>query len=387
MKGIVMPDYNKSIVNLMSSIGASFGAKMMYPSLKVLPSSELKNAENVILLVIDGLGYEYLKEQKGSFLAKHTRGKITSVFPATTTSAIPTFLTGVAPQQHGLTGWHMFLKEVGGIVTFLPYYLRGSYISLRGVVDVGNILSEKGFFEKIKTKSKSIYVAWDEIKDSPFNLYYSRNSKVFGYKNLAGFFRQIQRAVFHGKKRKYIHAYWPGFDGYSHEHGHLSREAKVHFEEIDKRMKSFVEKIKGTNTALIVTADHGFVDTPRSKEIWLQNHPRLKECLSMPLSGDSRVAYCYVRKNKVNDFERYVRKRMSKYCYMIKSKELIRRGFYGKFKPNRKLLDRIGDYTLISKDNYIIKDLVLREKKKGNLGHHSGMSSREMFVPLIVIKC
>ena len=51
--------------------------------------------------------------QNLTILSENLIGSMTSVFPATTASAITTFATGLAPQQHAFTGWFMFLKEIG----------------------------------------------------------------------------------------------------------------------------------------------------------------------------------------------------------------------------------------------------------------------------------
>jgi predicted AlkP superfamily pyrophosphatase or phosphodiesterase len=108
-----LPDYNGgSIVNLMSSIAKACGGKTNYVQLKSLSSEEIKN-KNIILLVIDGLGYEYLKKSNANFLKENLKDKMTSVFLPTTACATTTFQTGVAPQQHALTGWFMFLKKRG----------------------------------------------------------------------------------------------------------------------------------------------------------------------------------------------------------------------------------------------------------------------------------
>ncbi len=124
MKNIYLPNYKDgSIVNLMSSIAQSFGGKTLYRPLKLLAPKELKNSKNVVLIVIDGLGFEYFRKRK-SFLKNYLVGPITSVFLPTTVSAITTFLTGVAPQQHAFTGWFMFLKEAGMVTKVFPDFRR-----------------------------------------------------------------------------------------------------------------------------------------------------------------------------------------------------------------------------------------------------------------------
>ena len=121
-----LPNYNGgSIVNLMSTILNVYGERSVYEPLKTLNAAALRNSTNIILFVIDGLGYEFLKKHiEGSALAEFPVRKITSVFPSTTATAITTFATGLAPQQHAVTGWFMHLKELGSVVKVLPFTPR-----------------------------------------------------------------------------------------------------------------------------------------------------------------------------------------------------------------------------------------------------------------------
>ncbi len=134
---------------------------------------------------------------------------------------------------------------------------------------------------------------------------------------------------------------------------------------------------------MIITADHGLIDTTERKVVWLEKHPKLKECLTLPLCGEPRVVYCYVRPSETRQFEDYVKTRLNKACWLYKSEDLMRRNYFGLFKPNPKLGERIGDYILIMKDNYIFKDCLLGKKASFNRGNHGGISEEEMKVPLI----
>ena len=226
-----LPNYkNGSIVNLMSSIGKALGAKPIYEELSLLPAKDLKDAKNIVLIVLDGLGYEYLKN-KNSILNKGLKGKITSVIPSTTAAAITTFVTGVAPQQHAITGWFMHFKELGVVSTILYFKPRmeGQPFTAQGV-KVEDILDTRCFSEKIKTSSYMVTHA--EIIDSDFLKANSKSSKILGHKTLGDFFLQIRKAIDSHAGRKYIYAYWSKFDSVSHEYGTNSKEAKKHFLEI-----------------------------------------------------------------------------------------------------------------------------------------------------------
>lgn len=380
-----LPNYKDgSIVNLMSSIKKSFGDKSTYAPLKSFDIKKISN-KNIILLVIDGLGYEYLKKYgKDSFLYKNLKQKITSVFPATTSSAMTSFSTGVAPQQHGLTGWFMYLKEIGTISVILPFTSRAGGFNLEQKVKYEDIYNQKSFFEGFRAASFSL--RHKNYFNSAYSLLTSKGSKNMAFFNLSDFFKKIENTIKKGKKRKIMLAYWAEFDSICHNNGIDSKKALRHFIELDKKIEKLSKSLKNNNITIIVTADHGQINTKeKNKIIKLEKHPELAETLSMPLSGEPRTVYCYVKPQKVKQFEKYVKTKLASACKLYKSDDLIKKKYFGLHKPNEKLKDRIGDYTLIMKDNFIMKDFVLGEIKKVNIGNHGGVSKEEMFVPLIVI--
>ena len=123
-----LPDYHgNSIVNLMASIEIALGGRNQYAPLAGLEIEQLAAAHTIVLLVIDGLGYNYLNERgEHTNLAKQARAPLTTVFPATTAAAITSFLTASAPQQHAHTGWFTYFEEVQRVVAGLPCVVRGS---------------------------------------------------------------------------------------------------------------------------------------------------------------------------------------------------------------------------------------------------------------------
>jgi len=131
------------------------------------------------------------------------------------------------------------------------------------------------------------------------------------------------------------------------------------------------------------------MESPRESVVDLNKHPKLNECISIPMCGEKRLAYCYVHPSKAMQFEDYVNYHLSKYCYLFKGEDLISKGIFGLFEPHPKLFDRIGDYVLITKNNYTFDYPPVGEnkKKEAHIGHHAGISKEEMLVPLIVIKC
>ena len=290
------PNYqNGSIVNLMSSIKKVLGGKSKYKPLKNFELSRI-SGKNIVLIVIDGLGYDYLTQYgKDSFLYKNLERKITAVFPATTASAMTAFSTGLPPQQHALTGWFMYLKEIGAVSTILPFTTRAGDLKLgNGKIEYKDIYNGGSFFEDLKATSVSI--KHRAYCDSEYSRLVEKGAKKLPFSNLNGFFRQINKSLNSISGKKYILAYWAELDELCHRKGVGSKETRKHFNDLDEKIELFARSVENKNTAIIISADHGLIDTKKkNKIIELKNHPRFVETLSMPLSGDTRLVYCYVR--------------------------------------------------------------------------------------------
>lgn len=379
-----LPNYKKSLVNLMSSLMKGMGGKPLYKPLKALDPKIVNSYQNVVLIVIDGLGYEFLEKYgKDSFLIKYVKERITSVFPSTTASAITTIVTGVAPQQHAITGWYANLKEVGGVVNPLLFETRlGHSLASKGV-QPKDIFTEKAFDEKIKRKS--YLITHHDIVNSEYNKIHNNKSERYNYENDKQSFDILNRTL-SVKGKKFIQIYYPELDHQCHNYSPDSREAIYYFKSLDRLIEEFVNNLGHTQTLIIITADHGLTSTPKNKLVKLANHPKLAECLTLPLAGEPRLAYCYVRPTKTAQFEYYIKKKLSNKCRLFKAEQLIKKGCYGLYKPNPKLYERIGDYILAMNDHYTIRDTLLGHKDRHLAGNHGGVSKEEMYVPLIIIK-
>lgn len=378
-----LPNYkNGSLVNLMATLAAELGGASPYGPLKDF-NPEIFKGKNIILMVIDGLGYDFLKKQgRGSFLEKNVKLKITSVFPSTTSAGVTAFLTGLPVNQHGLAGWFLYLKELGLVSRILPFTTRAGRVPLKGKgIKFSDIFQAKSIFKKIKAVGYAIQHR--DYADSAYSLASTAGAKRLSFNSAPGFFAAIKKALKEKTKRKFIYAYWDGLDASCHKYGCRSRETLKHFKSLDKRLEVLAGRL--TDTVLVISADHGLIDTAPDKIIKAEDYPEFADALALPLCGEPRLAYCYVKAGMAARFENYVKKSFKKYCEIYKSEDLIKKNFFGLFKANSKLSDRVGDYTLIMKDNYVIKDFLKGEERKSGGGVHGGVSRGEMLVPLVII--
>jgi hypothetical protein len=381
-----LPDYRgTSIVNLMASLTSARGApESLYPKLRHLEPSTLAEARNLILIVIDGLGYRYLMQQRtGDIFHRCLQARLTSVFPSTTASAISVFLTGLAPQQHALTGWFSYFRELDRVVTVLPFTDRDSGESLTALgIDASELFDHRSVFETIETPSYSVVP--EHIADSVFNLTHSRGATIRPYKSLTQFYAAIKRILGEDTRAKYVYAYWPRLDSIAHGKGIQSRASKAHYAELESAFRQFIADIEGSESTVVVTADHGMLDSGAARVIEMDDHPQLAETLARPLCGERRMAYCYVRPHLRERFQNYVSTTLGDYATLLRSEDLIHRGVFGLGPPHPRLHERVGDYALVMKDNYVIKDWLPGEHRHVHIGTHGGVSEEEMYVPLIV---
>lgn len=383
------PDYQGgSIVNLMASlIQARGGPGLGYSALRDLDPAGLREHRHIVLLVIDGLGYDYLQQASpGDTLRAYLESAITSVFPSTTATAITTFLTGLAPQQHGLSGWHTWFRELGSVITVLPARARfgGATLGDAGI-DLGRLYGHVPVFDLLA--NASCLVAPAHIAHSDFNVAHRGRAQQRVYDSLDELVQLTIRAVREAPAPGYVYAYWPELDRLAHEHGIGSTQAEEHLSELDAAFTVLIEGLAGTDTVLVVTADHGIIDSGEAYAIDLADHPALADTLTLPLCGERRASYCYVRPDRRADFEHYCRTELTPYAELRPSAELIEHGWFGLGTPHPRLAERVGDYTLLMKENYVIKDWLVGEPRYTQVGVHGGISAQEMRVPLILARC
>ncbi len=382
----VRPAYDGgSLVNLMGTLEAALGGPGTdYPRLaSMLSAGELGAARKVVLLVIDGMGYHYLLGRgPGSHLHQDLRGALTSVFPSTTASAISTFLTGVAPQQHAITGWFMYLRGLGMVTTILPFRSRAGGLDLAAAgFDPRRVLGAAPVFDRLPVCSQILLP--HSIVDSAYSRAGAGRGMRHGYASLDALFTSLLQRL-REPDPGFTYAYWPDFDRRAHVHGVDSVAVHEHFAEIDAAYARLVAQAQGSDALLIVTADHGFVDVEPEDYVELDDHPVLQRCLALPLCGEPRVAYCYVRPGEQTRFQDYVNEHLAHACTLYESRALVAQGWFGCGPPHPALAERVGDYAMLTKARYVIKDSVSGERPFRPRGVHGGTSPEEMRVPLIV---
>lgn len=391
--GVAGADYaGGGIFNLMQSIAQACGAPASdFAQCATLPAERLAAKRHLVLFVIDGLGLPALAAlPESSSLRRHRIGSLSSVFPSTTASAITTFMTGLPPSQHALTGWHVQLDEIDEMLAILPMTVRGrrqspNEAAADAVADLPpRLFPYRTVFQQMTRDS--FIISPQHIAGSSFNAWHARGATTCAYATLPDLFAQLGSSLSEAAAPRYIYAYFPDLDSAAHRFGCASEQALAVLSALDKAFDQFLADAAGADASVIVTADHGFIDAPCERVICLDDHPRLAGWLAHPLSGERRAAYCHVQPAHRGEFADYVRVNLAHAVELHASADLIDAGWFGPPPYSLRLAGRVGDYTLVMKDDWTITDWLPGEKRYPLIGVHGGVSVEEMRVPLIEIR-
>ena len=383
------PDYNGgSLLNLMSSIIRSRGGRSPHRPLRGLPAAALRPYSKVVLLLLDGLGAKQLQQftargKGGKFLALHPWQKITTASPATTAAVVTTLATGASPAEHAILGWHLHLPDLGMDGTILPFVTRTDTPIATDEFDLKKYLALPAPLATIR--GRRVLISQGHIPTSRTSMAMPWWTERHSFENLDGMLRQL-RAFARSSGRAYAYAYWPEYDSLCHEYGPEGRIPALHMAELDTFLARVQKTLAGTGTLLLVTADHGHMQTHTALN--LAEIPGFYDTLATLPSGDARMVQCFVRPARVKEFLRLTRTvPLQGAVACVPHAEVLRSGLLGPGKPHPALPNRLGDYTLFAAPGHaFLYPPALSIYKKVKRGNHGGLSIDELEVPLYVVR-
>lgn len=385
---MVAPDYQgQGLYNLMERIAVARGAAPgPVKPFEFSGHDALHEARAVVFWLIDGLGDHYLASQPDSTLAQHRVAGATSVFPATTTAALTTVHTGLAPRQHAATGWYLYLREFGACSTWLPFGPRAGRTTWPQLIPGAEALLERPALSD-RMAAPTVQVLPDWLKDSPYTVATGGQAERRGYAGLDELVEQIVAVACDqdtARSGRYIYAYWPDFDSECHRSGVDSARTLACFEAVDAAFAQLLERLAGTGSAVVATADHGLIDTAPERVLDLSAVAGLKETLALPLCGEPRAAYAYLRSGSERDFDAGVAEHFGNHVRNIPVDELIDAGWFGPGPAHPEFRSRVGDRVLLPEAGWVVRDRLWNEGRFRQTGVHGGASEQEMRTPVIV---
>jgi hypothetical protein len=248
LAGLYFPDYpDATIVNLMASVITARGGRSPHAPLATAPPERLAAARHLLCLCVDGLGVEqlagYLAQRPDSpFLGAHEHTVLSTVFPATTASAVTTFLTGASPAEHAILGWHLNLPDLGLVSTVLMSRTRTGSAVAPDDFDLDAYLALPSHLDTVpETRAQ---LSYGVIPHSRFSRAGTHWDRVRSFDTLDGLQREVN-AFCRDARHGLAYVYWPVHDALCHEHGTRDPRTLGHLAEIDDALAGLRDGLAG----------------------------------------------------------------------------------------------------------------------------------------------
>jgi len=340
-------------------------------------------AEHYVFVLIDGLGANQLERlfAPDSFARRHVAGRLGTVWPSTTATALTTLATGDWPAAHGVGGWWTYLADRDLSVVTLPFQQRGTNrpLGLLGV-RADELFPLPSVWPRMRHAPRTLLPA--KLVHSTYSTYSRGGTAAEGYGELAELPERIAGRVRSAGGPTLTYLYLPQLDTLSHKKGPDAPEVRLSIPALDCLLSDLAGALAG-KARLVVTADHGQVAAPRSRWFFVPPTNGLAERLRCRPSGEPSVPFFHVVDGQADAFADAFRTRFGEHFALLTPDEVERLGLLGPPPLSEAIRGRLGTFVGIAPQP--AKFLVLpADPGAGNLGVHGGLTHDEMFVPLIL---
>jgi predicted AlkP superfamily pyrophosphatase or phosphodiesterase len=360
----LVPDYGGACVDAVvpAILARHRGAPSWFP-----PAAA--RAEQVVLLVLDGLGWEQLQERAdlAPTLSAMAGGPITTVVPSTTATALTSLTTGTPPAGHGVVGYRV---RVGGtdVLNVLRWRTVAQDQDARQLVPPEQFQAVEPF-----AGTKPPVVTRAEFSDSGFTRAHLAGARFCGWRVTSTLVATVGALL--RERAPFVYAYYDGVDRVAHEFG-LGSLYEAELVATD-RLVADVVAVLPPGAALMVVADHGHVDVGDNVVVV---HREVAELTSL-LSGEGRFRWLHARPGCRDRLAAAARRCHGDQAWVRTRDEAVADGWFGGPLP-AEFEGRLGDVVLAARDPVAFLD----SADTGNItlrSRHGSLTPPEMLVPLL----
>lgn len=352
-----------------------------FASLRREPNAfELPAASGAVVVLVDGLGAANVQARAGHarFLASRMsrRDVIRTVLPSTTAAALATFSTGRMPGEHGLVGYRVLDPAHDRLVNQLSGWDDAMAPETWQRVPT--------LFESASAVGvPSFAVGSARFADSGFTRAVLRGADYRVAASIADRLAEARRLL-DEEPGALVYVYVPELDRAAHAYGWESDRWLTILETLDAELAAF-ERRMPRGAGLLVTADHGVVDVPAHRHVFVDDHPALLEGIRH-VGGEPRFISFYLEPD-LDDAARTAllegwRAAEGHRAWVLGRDEAIDAGIYGPVADA--VRDRIGDILIAARASIAYYDRrEANRQAEAMIGQHGSLSDEETRVPLI----
>lgn len=401
----VAPRYEgRSLANLPAAVGRLLGVPEGWrapPVGREALGGADEGAERVVLLLVDGVGWNRLRRQLaqddagfGELWARYgvSSAPLTSTSPCTTSVATTVLLgDGSSPAATGQLGYTYRLPSLGLVANMLFWKPAGHPGAASGELERWG-LDPAAF---LPTRSLAQVLADGGVGShallpaayarSPLSRMQLRGARVVGHLGLTDLFWRLERwAEESAGRRAFAYAYHPDFDSLSHRDGADDPGWARLWEGFVAELARFLDRLPARSRRglrLLVAADHGHVVTPREGRLEPQSLPGWRPRVALREGGEPRHVYVYTRRGAHDELRAYLGERLDGRFLVLSGEEALAAGLYGDpDDAHPEAAARLGDLVLLARGGRYLWDA---EAPGDMRGMHGALEPDEMLVPLL----
>jgi hypothetical protein len=367
-----VPRYGESsLADLGSSVLASLGVAGEANPL------QLADADRVCLLVVDGMGWELLREHPAAapFLSElAVSGRLlTAGFPAMTATSMVSLGTGRPPGQHGVLGYQVAVPGEARLLNTLRWDARVDPLAWQPGTTI---------FERAAAAGVSgFHVAASSLLRSGLSVAGLRGAQEVAANTLGALPAQAAAAL-RGADRGLALVYHGELDATGHIFGCSSDAWRYHLGQVDRLAEHLAAAVP-PGTALYVTADHGMVDVAPQDRVDVDGVPALREGVAL-LGGDSRARHVYAVPGAASDVLAAWREALGHRAWVASRDEAIAEGWFGPV-VEPWLVPRIGDVVAAPAGPYAIVAWKAEPRESALAAVHGSLTTSDQAVPLLAL--
>ncbi len=329
-------------------------------------SPEMLQSTSVVLLVLDGLGWNQLRSRPevAPTLMAMDGGAITTVAPSTTAAALTSITTGRPPGEHGLLGYRVAVAD--GVLNTLRWKTADGDARIRHDPETFQPLDCFG-------SQRPPVVTWQSFVDSGFTRAHLAGTRVTGFEDRAGLVESVLCLI--ATSEPFVYAYWDGIDHTAHEFG-LADRYDEELAECDRMVTELLARLP-VGTGVMVTADHGQVHVGDS----MLDLPVDVTTLLTRQSGEARFRWLHARPGASQDLEEGAREAFNAVAWVHTAQEVVEAGWLGPVVTNA-ARERLGDVALVAREDIGFVDPAEFIPIQ-LIGRHGSLTSDEMLVPAL----
>lgn len=357
----VYPDYGGACVTRVVAASMGTGDRSLLPE-------PARDASCIVLLVLDGLGFNELQRQRHAMpeLAAMASTTITTVVPSTTASALPSITTGAAPGTHGIVGYR--LREHGEILNVLHWTVAHGRPP-----EPATIQAVRPFHGRpVPAVTRSQFFG------SGFTTAHLRGARMFGWYTTSTLVQRCRVLAAAGEP--FVYAYYDGIDAVAHTRGLHDAFYNAEIAFADRLVGEFLDALP-PRAALVITADHGQIELTPEGWVSMSDFEPLVEAHT----GDARFRFLHARAGAAGELLDAARACCTDRAWVFSRDELLASGILGSARVSDIVAARIGDVVLAARDALAFADPAFPDEMRLKTGHGS-MTADEMLVPLLAAR-